>query len=185
MQDHPDATLRLFIALWPTPAARHALRDWQCAWTWPAGAAVIAPERIHLTLHFLGQVAAARLDALRAALQPPAERFDPFELRLDRIEHWPHGLLVLSPSAAPEPLRRLHDRIGDALRGIGLPVESRAFRPHVTLARRAAGVEGPPAPEGLRWPVRGYALVQSANGYHTLQRYRCGAATGPQAAARS
>lgn len=176
-----NSPLRLFVALWPPPPLRRAWQSWQQQWVWPAGAAPVAPERWHVTLHFLGAVAPARLVALRDALRRPATQVAPFEFGLDRAEHWSHGLVVLSRSAPSAGLAELHARLGDALRGAGLAVEARAFRPHVTLARRAHGAGGPPPP-GLRWPVRGYALVQSANGYHTLRHYRLaaeGRETGP------
>lgn len=168
------AAHRLFIALWPTPAARRALQDWLAPCTWPAGAAVVAPERLHVTLHFLGQVPAARVPALRTALQAPALALAPGELCFDRVQHWAHGVVVLAPAAVPEPLARLHTQLAQVLDDLGLPVEARPFRPHVTLARKAAGAvlpDAPAAPRGLCWPVRGYALVESAGGYRTLQRY--------------
>jgi 2'-5' RNA ligase len=171
------SALRLFIALWPPTVVRRALQAWQAQWAWPSGATVVAPESMHVTLHFLGSVPVARVDALRVALLAPVEWLEPFDLSLDRVERWPHGLVVLSPRSPPEPMRQLQGRLAVALSGIGVPVEARAFRPHVTLARRAAGAEGPPPPVGLCWRVRGYALVQSADGYHTLQRYGPGAGT--------
>jgi 2'-5' RNA ligase len=50
-------TLRLFIALWPTPAVRAAVAARRDAVGWPAGAAPVRNERLHMTLHFLGAVA--------------------------------------------------------------------------------------------------------------------------------
>ena len=59
-----------------------------------------------------------------------------------------------------------------ALRALALPVEPRPFRPHVTLARHASGAVPPVQPAVLHWPVRGYALVQSAAGrYSPIARY--------------
>ena len=51
--------------------------------------------------------------------------------------------------------------------GESLPVEKRPFRPHVTLARHAAGAVPPSETAPLRWPVNGHALVQSAGGRYT------------------
>jgi 2'-5' RNA ligase len=49
------------------------------------------------------------------------------------------------------------------------------LRPHVTLARRAAGARPSPLPPALHWPVQAYALVQSLpgppGGYRVLCRY--------------
>lgn len=177
--DAAGTSLRLFVALWPPTSLRRAWQSWQRQWAWPAGSAPVAPERWHVTLHFLGAVAASRLEALQQALHPPATQVRPFEFGLERVERWSHGLVVLGPGETPAALAELHARLGDALRAAGLTVEARAFRPHVTLARRAQGADGPPPP-GLRWAVRGFALVQSANGYRILRRYRL-AAEAPDA----
>jgi 2'-5' RNA ligase len=172
------AARRLFIALWPATTTQRALRHWLRDWTWPAHAAVVDPARLHLTLHFLGTVPEPRLEALRAALTLPARNVAPFALRFDRVEHWPRGLVVLGLREVPEPLQALHAGLADALRALQLPVETRPFRPHVTLARKAAGAIAPASAPAIRWPVRGFALVQSADGYRTLQDYGPGTAQG-------
>jgi 2'-5' RNA ligase len=123
-----------------------------------------------------------RLAALREALAAPARGMAPFDLRFDRVEHWPDGLVVLGPSEPPErpePLRALHADIADALQALQWPLEARPFRPHVTLARKAQGAVAPAGAPDIRWPVRGFALVQSADGYHTLQSYGAGADRQP------
>jgi len=162
-------TLRLFIGLWPDAATRRALAAWQARWAWPAGAAPVVPERLHLTVHFLGQVEAVRLPELVAELRLPP--FEPFELRLGHAELWPRGLAVLCPDEIPAGLARLHADLADALRRLALPVEARPFRPHVTLARKAVAATAPPETIELRWRVGGYALVQSERGYRTLASY--------------
>lgn len=159
---------RLFLAIWPDAAARRALVAWQHAWRWPAGAAVVAPERLHLTLHFIGDVAAGRLAEVGAGLDVGIE---PFALSLGAPQRWRGGLALAMPDAVPDPLLALHARLADALRALALPVETRPFRPHLTLARRADGAEPPAEPLRCGWRVDAYALVQSAHGYRTLQRY--------------
>lgn len=153
--------LRLFLALWPDAAARAALADAQARWRWPKRAAVVAPERLHVTLHFIGALDAARLPALIAAL-PPLPR--PFVLDWGGASLWPRGLAVLEPLAVPEALLELHAGLGLALRSLDLPVERRALRPHVTLARHALGARAPERIDPWSWPVAGYALVSSVAG---------------------
>jgi len=162
---------RLFIGVWPTPATRSALQGVLGQWVWPVGAAVVALERLHLTLHFLGQVPLARVDALCAALPAAAAGIAPFDLAFDRVERWPHGLVVLGTGLPPAPLAQLHVSLTALLRGLALPIDPRPFRPHVTLARRAAGAVAPPDMPPLHWPVNHFALVHSERGYHQLQRW--------------
>lgn len=163
------ASARLFIALWPTPAVRRALAAEQRLWQWPAGAALTAADKLHLTLHFIGTVPAAHVAAVAERLRLPCPRFT---LVLDHAQVWPNRCAVLGASQVPASLAALHASLADALRALQLPVEARALCPHVTLARRAQGAVPPAEPSALRWPVRGYALMQSAAGRYTpVARY--------------
>ncbi len=136
---------------------------------WPHGARPVPAQKLHLTLHFLGAVARGRLPELRAALDISSPRF---ELTLARAAVWPGGVAVLEPAAGvPAPLAALHRRLGEALRACGLPVEARPFRPHVTLARRAAGAALPASAAPVRWPAQGHVLVESERGYRVLHAF--------------
>jgi 2'-5' RNA ligase len=161
--------LRLFLALWPHPAALQATRTWRDAWTWPEHAVRVPPSRLHLTLHFIGPVPAARLAEVEAGLDRPCARFD---IEFGRAAIWPGGLALMTPLAVPQALVDLHATLGEALRALDLPVDERPFKPHVTLARKADDAVPPPARAAFRWPVGGYALVLSERGYHTIRRYR-------------
>jgi RNA 2',3'-cyclic 3'-phosphodiesterase len=167
----PD-TLRLFIALWPDAATQAWLRACDDAIRAPATAARDGAARWHMTLHFLGAVPVLQVPMLLPALQQP---FAPFALEFDRVVKWPRGLLVAEPLCTPDALRELHAALGRALQRAGLPVETRPFRPHVTLARRAAGATLPAATAPQRWPVASYALVASAGGrYRNVALYPAG-----------
>jgi 2'-5' RNA ligase len=80
---------------------RDALGQWRDGWTWPHNATPVHDQRLHLTLHFLGEVASERLPELIDALRVP---FSPFQLDFGRAALWPHGVAVLEPQAAPAPL---------------------------------------------------------------------------------
>jgi len=163
---------RLFIALWPDHHLRQALGAWTAPGLGGAGTKPVARERLHLTLHFMASVPNDQLPALRAALQVP---FQPFELRFSHCERWSGGLLVAPPDALPPALAGLHADLGDELRCLGLPVEARPYRPHITLARRYGGPPPCSAMVPLSWDVRAYALVQSwahqGGGYVVLHFY--------------
>ena len=165
-----DAQSRLFIALWPDPQVRHVLRTWRDAWDWPRGSSPVKNERLHMTLHFLGSVSSVRIPELREALAVP---FEPFELEFGQAKLWPHGIAVLEPNAAPGRLVQLHADLGGALRRLDMPVEERAFKPHVTMARRAVKAVVPEGGPPLTWAVDSYALMEStAGGYTVLQQYK-------------
>lgn len=172
MDTTAPATTRLFLALWPDPAIRAALRTWRDAWTWPRGAAPVHADKLHMTLHFLGNQPRERLPALLDGFALP---FSPFDLQLGRAALWHNGIAVLEPHSEPPALPDLHARLGDALVSLGLTPEARTYRPHVTMARRAKGADVPQSGPAIDWHVGGYALVESRPGdgsYTVLREYR-------------
>jgi RNA 2',3'-cyclic 3'-phosphodiesterase len=154
----PAPSLRLFLGLWPDAGTRAALLAHAAAWDWPDAARRTRPERLHVTLHFIGNVAADRLPALQGGLQVD---WGGGELVLDQATVWPGGIAVLEAKQVTPSLRALHGALADRLRALDLPLESRPWRPHVTLARMASGAHPPMAVQQVarrRWrrgrPVR-------------------------------
>ena len=170
---NPGPAARLFVALWPSAAERDALAARQSRWHWPARARLVPPAKLHVTLHFLGNVPVGRVAEFRDALAAP---FEPHALPLHvaREGVWPGGIAVLAFDAPPA-LQRLHDELAGRLRSLGWPVETRRFRPHVTLARHAQGASPPASPPAdLRWEAAaGYVLARSgpSRGYELLHAY--------------
>lgn len=153
---------RVFFALWPPEAVRRQLAEVQAQWRWPPRSARVAPQRLHLTLHFLAAVSPATLAALRAH---PGVACAPFTLRLDQAGCWDRaGIAWLQPGEVPDALQLLHRQLAGVLRELDLPVAPRPFAPHVTLARHARGAVPPAAWPAVSWPVAGYALVESVRG---------------------
>ena len=161
---------RLFLALWPDVRSRERLLAHRDAWRWDAGAAPVAPQRLHLTLHFIGDVPRVRVAGLAEALDVV---FKPFQMTFGVPQGWPKGLAVVCPQEVPEQLDSLHVALAQALRSFGLPVEQRDFRPHVTLARKATGAVPPAHTPRFRWVVAGYALMESVPGadYRLVRSY--------------
>lgn len=163
---------RLFLALWPDAATRRAIVDVAGAWRWPAGARRVAPAKLHATLHFLGAVACDRVATIAEGLEVDALRC---VLRLDAAVGWPRGIAVIEASQPPEALRALHAALAQRLRALGIAVESRRWRAHVTLARDATAAAAPERFDPIDWPLDGYALVESVAGaraaYRVLRRY--------------
>ncbi|MDB5956209.1 RNA 2',3'-cyclic phosphodiesterase [Ramlibacter sp.] len=168
--DPHGPTLRLFLGLWPSDEMRATLRAQSDAWNWPASARRTRPEGLHITLHFLGEVAATQLPLLQQNLDV---RWEGCELLLDQPQVWPGGIAVLEASQVPQSLLALHASLGERLVATGLAIETRRYRPHVTFARKATGARPPADAAPVRWHTgSGYVLVQSlagGRGYTPLQ----------------
>ena len=167
------SSTRLFLALWPDVAVREQLREWRDLWNWQRGASPVHTGKLHMTLHFLGNQPGDSLPALLDGLAVP---MSPFRLQLGVAELWHNGIAVLSPSVVPSALLDLHAALSAALPGVGLQPETRDYRPHVTMARRARGVEIPANGPLIDWEVEHYTLVESktgdGSGYTVLREYR-------------
>lgn len=136
---------RLFIgiALTPPVSARvSAIMDRMAAqlpfrkWTHPAD--------LHVTLHFLGDTPADRLDPIRHALESTAAETASIALKLTEPGTFgqpaaPRILwLGLNEPSAPGAMSKLHAALAHRLAAAGCALEDRPFRAHLTLARQGA-----------------------------------------------
>lgn len=157
--------VRLFTALWPEPAARAQLAALRDAWCWPPSARMVSDDKLHATLHFIGAFPRAALADLGAGLA--AVPLETIRLRAAGFEIFRGGIAVALLDAEPA-LLALHDRVGEVLAGVGVPLEARPYRPHVTLARKAAGGRAPVRWPDLDWRADGFALVLSRGGRYDV-----------------
>lgn len=133
---------RLFVALKPPATMRDALlalmggithARWQTA------------EQLHLTLRFIGEVDRHRAEDAAAILG--SVHHSRFSLTLDRVGQFDRKgrTDALWVGVAPqESVRQLHNKIDRALQRVGIAPDTRAFLPHITIARfgRNAGSLG-------------------------------------------
>ncbi|MGY1702585.1 RNA 2',3'-cyclic phosphodiesterase [Geodermatophilus sp. SYSU D00766] len=137
------------------------------------------PARWHLTLLFLGAVPPGLLPSLSARVGEAVAPTPPAVLRLAGAGHFGSRrrpqVCWAGVDGDVAVLTALAGRLAAAARGLGLPVEDRPFRPHLTLGRwhsrrpadgdlpdRLAGYRGP------EWPVREVTLVRSTGGRHEV-----------------
>jgi 2'-5' RNA ligase len=135
----------------------------------------VRPEAIHLTLKFLGDIAEEQVDEIAQALTAVAGSRPRFFLEVG-------GLGVFPDARAPrvlwvglcgaEPVISLARAVDEALGELNFAPESRAFNPHLTLARikergrevgkalAALGLLAQASPLGTL-PVRTVALMRS------------------------
>jgi 2'-5' RNA ligase len=97
----------------------------------------LEPNQMHLTLAFLGNVAAETQEALSEKLT--AISWKSFFLPLIGLgtfpsKGWPKIVWIGVGTGHPH-LFQLHKRVQEALLAVGLEPDLRSFHPHVTLAR--------------------------------------------------
>ncbi|MDQ4626623.1 RNA 2',3'-cyclic phosphodiesterase [Janthinobacterium lividum] len=148
---------RLFYALWPDAATRAALAAWQAR----LDGKPVRPDKLHLTLAFLGQRPASELPALLDILAHLPAR--PMPLLFDHASHFPKLALAWAALAQPSPALldlRAACMHGLMEQGLAPRFEHDRFTPHVTLARQAP----PPASQDfapIAWQADELVLVES------------------------
>ena len=134
----PRDTSRVFFALWPDAAVRRALET--LARDCVAQTDGRAPDaaNLHLTLAFIGEVSASRVDTLREIGRNAAAAAQPFALTLDRVGAFhKQEIAWVGASRIDAALQALADGLSQQSIAAGFDLERRPFHPHVTLARRA------------------------------------------------
>jgi RNA 2',3'-cyclic 3'-phosphodiesterase len=132
--------MRLFVAIDVAAEIREKLRvvreklaDTKADVRW------VAPENMHITIKFLGEVeerlAPEILErVVRAAAQVPA-----FPLEIEGIGRFPERgpvRVIISRVVSPDQrITKLHRLVDSAVGGMGLPMDTRVLVPHLTLGR--------------------------------------------------
>lgn len=163
-----EKSVRLFVAL-DLPSDVRATLSELCARlqkTCPA-ANWARLDGVHITLKFIGYVAAEQSERIRQALASlPA--FLPIELRFAGLGFFPNSrrprVFWAGVQASPD-LAALAAAIEAKLEPLGIPAEKREFRPHITLAR----FESPKGAHALSAAVE--ALGTPEFGAATLQEF--------------
>lgn len=177
--------MRLFTAVDPPPEAVAQLRTAAQAgrdltpelrWT--------SPEDWHLTLVFLGEVSDERVPGLSEALGRAVAGHGPLSLHVDGWGTFPRqssgnrraSVLWAGLDGDTDALTALADDLREAARGVGIPVASGSYVPHITVARSRPArdlrstVRGLASPQGAAWRVGEVHLMESARGHGP--RYR-------------
>ncbi len=146
--------MRCFIAVPITGEARrgaarfqHRLRQEGDPVKW------VAPHNFHLTLHFLGEMERDVIEEMPALFGQALGTHAPFEVELQGAGAFPSlnkpRVIWVGVGRGSEALASLHEALKGPLAQLGLRVEDRPFKPHLTLGR-ARGAIGRPCREEIR-----------------------------------
>jgi len=135
--EHTDASraVRAFFALSPDATVRESLAALGRDVARRSRGRAVSPENAHLTLAFIGDVPKSALPILQGVGDRMPKKG--FVLSFDSLWAWrASGVAWIGPAVLPPALLTLHSTLADALVAAGFELETRPFRPHVTLARR-------------------------------------------------
>lgn len=99
----------------------------------------VAPQNLHLSLKFLGEVEVAALEAAKEALAEAASEAEPFTLTFHGLGAFP-GLarprvIWVGVAQGARECQAIQARVEAALAQRGMPKEARPYTPHLTIAR--------------------------------------------------
>jgi len=99
----------------------------------------VDPNSIHLTLKFLGNIDAGRTGEITRVMEEAVKGIPPFRLSVKDLGVFPNVRRVqvawVGLSGEIDRLRQLQQRLESSLEQLGFAAESRAFTPHLTIAR--------------------------------------------------
>ncbi len=132
--------IRAFIALEVPEATRERLRHIQVRLKERGGAVRwVSPDRVHVTLKFLGSVPEDSIPPIAEALEKLAMRTVPFQLRAQGCGAFPSmkqmRVIWVGLNGELKALLELKEEVEEAMKPLGFTPEHRAFKPHLTLGR--------------------------------------------------
>jgi 2'-5' RNA ligase len=167
--------MRLFIAIeLPGVVREHVARLIDALRPAVGKASFTRVENLHITLKFLGETDERKFDALNDSLK--LIRIPrPFQTLCDKIECFPKRgpIRIVAAGFGGElaAMKSLHQSIEQRCQHLGFERETRAYRPHVTIARArptlpasirdASAQKAAPLLSGPGFEVREIAVVQS------------------------
>ena len=188
--------MRLFVAseIGETLAAKTAevsrvLQRRTAASTPLAKVTWVPPDRLHLTIRFIGEVDDRQAASVGVALEPPLT-IAPFDLTLAGVGAFPKRgsprVLWIGVARGGDALIAAEHEVTARLASLGIPREERAYSPHLTLARvrEAAGLRTEQLLDGLTDAVIGTEHIDAITlfrsklspkgpAYTPLVRIRC------------
>ncbi|WP_428354812.1 RNA 2',3'-cyclic phosphodiesterase [Methyloprofundus sp.] len=157
---------RLFFALWPSDETRKQLNSFNQSIA-QNGLRKLKADNLHITLLFLGNTCAITEILLRK--KADSIRVQPFVLTLDQLEFWRKAKVLCLTTAQYDPqLGLLVDALNQLAEQCAMHIEERAYKPHITLARKAQKlIDIKVLP--IQWQADSFCLIEScstAEGVH-------------------
>jgi 2'-5' RNA ligase len=138
--------IRSFIAIELPEEVKSGLHRLQAELKLPQHTFVkwVAPEGIHLTLKFLGNISSEKVAEITKVMEQASQGTVTFRLEISEVGAFPNmrqpRVLWLGIRGEIDKLVAWQQRIDNGLVPLGFAKETRPFTPHLTLARLREGV---------------------------------------------
>lgn len=133
--------MRVFIAIDLSPEAKKEIekfykkvlfkKHWPVKWE--------KPEKLHLTLVFLGEIKKTKLQPIKSAIKKVIRNFKPFLISFKGLGCWPEfaypRVIWLGLKGDLKSLAMIQKNLEKELIKIGFNLEIKPFSPHITLGR--------------------------------------------------
>jgi 2'-5' RNA ligase len=137
--------MRLFVAVnFPIKLRRRIASATKSLRNLSMPARWVEPEKLHLTLKFIGEVRDELAEELAEALARAASTFRPFEIHFSQVGAFPSlrgPRIVWLGVELTGDLRFVKHDLEHVFSEMGIERETRAFHPHVTLGRVEGGAK--------------------------------------------
>jgi 2'-5' RNA ligase len=157
--------MRMFFGLWPDPATRATFAGEDRTVFGGNGGKMVPPDEFHVTLRYMGVVPAPLLPAIEELGGKAARLIAPTMIEFDTVEWWKEAkVLVRVAKTLPRPLFELDQALQVGLRSIGVAIDQKPLKLHLTLVRNI-----PPFPNGLgaavplAWDADSLALIEGSS----------------------
>lgn len=125
------------------------------------------PEKLHLTLKFLGETQEQTASKISELLGQISENYSPFRTKVTRLGGFPgmeNPRILYLGLEHKEGLSTFQKEVESALEPLGFPKERKRFIPHVTIGRvkKRFITKGPvPLPEKIAFDISKVAVIKS------------------------
>ncbi len=130
----------MFAAIKPSTEIREKLHAMQARLVdTRADVRWIAPENLHITIKFFGEVEESRIQELLERIEKASAQVPAFPLEIEGINRFPEKgparVIICRVISPDQRITKLHRLIDSAAGGMGLPMDTRVLTPHLTLGR--------------------------------------------------
>jgi len=127
-------------------------------------------DNLHLTLLYLGQISSEKIQQIHAIAKMLSKNTMMFSLQLQKISFWKSSGAFVIESSGSKNLITLANKLKERC-GVD---DKRAFRPHVTLAKKIknASIAYIEPKNAINWHVSHLSLFASFHGAFYFEQYR-------------